>query len=341
MSKYDSLTAALSKRPEPEVILSFEELDGIVGGLPASARTYREWWTNRASSQPHSVGWLAAGRMATPDFERGVAVFRLDADLAAERRDLSASPGIRSPSGVWIADDFRSNLIIDRFDPAFASMRASKLKHLRSENSEDAATWNAFRSLRQVDPALWLPGLWRQAFPDQPIPDTADVVVSTWPQFPPPPALRAAADEGLTEVDVVIEGPLWVWFIEAKLRSDISTGTTTRPDRDQILRNIDVGSYYSGVRAFYFSLLSSGSSRSPKGAERIGVYRDINTVREVLAPHRPDGLVNLGALGHLEWQQVGEVLASVARSSTREDERSIARRAANWLEEKGLWARDV
>jgi hypothetical protein len=45
-----------------------------------------------------------------------------------------------SPSGVWVEDDFRTNLIIDRYDPVFADMRASKLKHLRSANSEDAVT---------------------------------------------------------------------------------------------------------------------------------------------------------------------------------------------------------
>src|ERR1700694_2901124 len=70
-----------------------------------------------------------------------------------------------SPSGVRIATDFRSNLIIDRYDPVFADMRASKIKHLRSVNSEDAITWNVFRSLRQVDPAVWLPRLWTEAFP--------------------------------------------------------------------------------------------------------------------------------------------------------------------------------
>ena len=37
-----------------------------------------------------------------------------------------------TPSGVKIARDFRENLIIDRFDPVFADMRASKIKHLRS-----------------------------------------------------------------------------------------------------------------------------------------------------------------------------------------------------------------
>jgi len=75
-----------------------------------------------------------------------------------------ASDFDRSPSGVEIARDFRENLIIDRFDPVFADMRASKIKHLRSVNSEDAVTWNVFRSLRQIAPPHWLPDLWNRSF---------------------------------------------------------------------------------------------------------------------------------------------------------------------------------
>ena len=62
-------------------------------------------------------------------------------------------------SGGRISDRFRDNLIIDRYDPIFAMMRAAKLRHIRSENSEDAVTWNVFRLLRQIDPAVWPPEL--------------------------------------------------------------------------------------------------------------------------------------------------------------------------------------
>ena len=49
---------------------------------------------------------------------------------------MNFDQGRLSPSGVQIAADFRDNLIIDRYDPVFAGMRASKLKHLRSADSE-------------------------------------------------------------------------------------------------------------------------------------------------------------------------------------------------------------
>src|SRR4030095_7823158 len=94
--------------------------------------------------------------------------------------------GKKSPSGVWIAADFRANLIIDRYDPVFADMRASKLKHLRSVNSEDAVTWNVLRSLRQVAPPTWLPLLWQRAFPDVSVPRDLLATVQLWKSIPPP-----------------------------------------------------------------------------------------------------------------------------------------------------------
>ena len=60
-------------------------------------------------------------------------------------------------SGVRVSNDFRDNLIIDRYDQVFATMRGLKLRHLHSADSEDAVTWNVFRSLRQIDPTVTPP----------------------------------------------------------------------------------------------------------------------------------------------------------------------------------------
>ena len=243
-----------------------------------------------------------------------------------------------SPSGVLIASDFRDNLIIDRFDPMFAGMRASKLKHLRSENSEDAVTWNVFRSLRQIEPLAWLPRLAELAFNDSSLWAEDSLLVTLWQSVPPPPSLIRLGDEGATEVDVVLETPFWVWFIEAKYQSDISAGTTTRPDRDQVLRNLDVGSYYAGTRPFYFSLLIRSPDRSPQGVKAVQSYADLSKPRELLGAHRPDGLTNLKAVSVITWSMLSEVIASAARDAKRPDEKGYAERAILWLEEKGLGA---
>jgi hypothetical protein len=161
-----------------------------------------------------------------------------------------------TPSGVRIADDFRDNLIIDRYHRDFATMRGSKLSQMRSENSEDVLTWNVFRSLEQIDPSVWIPRLRAQMLDAEPTVPPKMVSIRLWPSLEPPPSLRLfQKDEGPSEIDVLIETEYSVWSIEIKHRSDISERTTNNPVRDQVLRNIDVGSWHAGVRDFYFGLL--------------------------------------------------------------------------------------
>ena len=250
---------------------------------------------------------------------------------------MSAESFVASASRVRVANDFRDNLIIDRHDPIFATMRASKIKHLRSENSEDAITWNVFRSLRQINPVAWLPALADLGLPGNSIiPADDTVTVDLWRSVMPPPSLRVEGDEGPSEIDVVIESPLWVWFIEAKFKSDISHKTTTRPLRNQILRNIDVGSYYAGVRTFYFSLLVVNAEHSPLGADTITQYSDLSKPRKALQGHRPDGLSNLRSVTLITWANLGTVLLVARNVARKAEEKTCADRALNWLDDKGL-----
>ena len=77
-----------------------------------------------------------------------------------------------------------------------------------------------------------------------------------WDKYFPPP-LRSFP-EGSTQVDLSIETSNKLIFIEAKYKADISKTTTHDPDRDQIIRNIDVGSWAAKKRSkeFYFVLLT-------------------------------------------------------------------------------------
>jgi hypothetical protein len=245
-----------------------------------------------------------------------------------------------SKSGVKISADFRDNLIIDRYDPVFSSMRMSKRKHLRSANSEDALTWNVFRSLRQINPTIWLNDLFSSAFPGAQLTHTENATVELWKSVEPPPGLLLDADEGDSEIDVVIETPSAVWFIEAKLTSDISTGTTTRVTRDQVLRNIDVGSYYAGTRDYYFSLLIADATRSKEGVRVVDEYRNLDEPRQLLRNHRPDGLKNLRGVSRLTWANLAEILDDAAQDASLEAERQYASRALHWMRERKL-AHDV
>lgn len=61
VAKYDAVTEWLLPQAG-SVRASFDELDQLVrGGLPDSARQYREWWANTRSN-PQARGWMNAGR---------------------------------------------------------------------------------------------------------------------------------------------------------------------------------------------------------------------------------------------------------------------------------------
>ena len=229
-----------------------------------------------------------------------------------------------SRSGARVAAEFRDNLIIDRHDPVFASMRASKRRHLRGATSDDAVTWNVFRSLRQVAPAVWLNDLFTAAFPRHTLSHTEHATVELWKTVEPPPALVVEGDEGESEIDVVIQTPSVVWCIEAK-----------RTTREQVLRSIDLGSYHAGTRQCFFSLLVTDAARSKEAVAAVDAFKDLAKPREALASHRPDKLANLAGISRLTTADLAEVLSDAATDAGREDERQYAQRALEWLRGRG------
>lgn len=247
-----------------------------------------------------------------------------------------ASGGRTTQSGVFIFDDFRANLIIDRYDPSLLSMRGSKTDSMRSENSEDVLTWNVFRSLAQVDSARWFSRLFERAFGVSG--PTAHLIgLELWKRLEAPPALRLIQkDEGESEIDILIVSEAFAWIIEAKYRSDVSERTTNNAERDQVLRNLDVGSWYAGVRDFYFSLLVLDATTSAKGAALTERYSASHTEVVERLPHRPDKLGNLKGIGLLRWSDCAAVLEESTVSATHDNERIVAARAVEWLRGKGI-----
>lgn len=79
-SRYDGLRSYLSEQSEPQVRLSFAEIERIIGQpLPASARRHRAWWANeRNGTHVHARSWLEASpprRSANVDLNAEVAEF--------------------------------------------------------------------------------------------------------------------------------------------------------------------------------------------------------------------------------------------------------------------------
>jgi hypothetical protein len=63
MSKYEPLKAFLRRQAGPEVPLSFNEIEQLVGfRLPRSARRYHPWWANENNgAHVQARAWLDAG----------------------------------------------------------------------------------------------------------------------------------------------------------------------------------------------------------------------------------------------------------------------------------------
>jgi hypothetical protein len=60
-SKYEPIRRALESHPEDEAVsLTWDDLEDLVGPLPASS-SIRQWWANAASSH-QAQSWLRAGR---------------------------------------------------------------------------------------------------------------------------------------------------------------------------------------------------------------------------------------------------------------------------------------
>jgi len=62
VSKYSSLRRHLERETGPAVERTFDEIDDVVGGLPASARRYSAWWSNeREGTHVQARAWMDAG----------------------------------------------------------------------------------------------------------------------------------------------------------------------------------------------------------------------------------------------------------------------------------------
>ena len=62
MSRYETLTAYLSKVEQKSIRMTFEEIERILGTeLPPSAFKHPTWWSNNPTNNPRTYAWLNAG----------------------------------------------------------------------------------------------------------------------------------------------------------------------------------------------------------------------------------------------------------------------------------------
>lgn len=65
MPKYDPLFRHLCAAPDQPVEMTFDDIERLVGPLPASAATHAAWWSNDTGGHVQAKAWLDAGREVT------------------------------------------------------------------------------------------------------------------------------------------------------------------------------------------------------------------------------------------------------------------------------------
>ena len=83
-AEYLSLYTYLERRYASIVVLTFEQMEALLGfALPASACTERDWWTGAAvHTHSHAAAWMGAGRTATPNLSARTVTFERSPNLS-------------------------------------------------------------------------------------------------------------------------------------------------------------------------------------------------------------------------------------------------------------------
>ncbi len=193
------------------------------------------------------------------------------------------------------------------------------LPKICSENSEDALTWAHFSpvlsmSTKEKERVLqrFLETALKRKLDADLVGTLGSAELLFWrgkkeePFYSPPSTLKYP--EANTEVDLTIKLEKSVVFVEAKHHSEISMNTTYCKGRDQIIRNIDVGTYYAWNRSldFYFVLLTT--LETGMSVDRLNYYRATPAIIAKKLSHRTDVSANLNkiaeGLGWTTWDKI-------------------------------------
>ena len=95
-TKYSALEEALKKHREDQVVMTFSEIERIIGSkLPESAFKHRAWWSNNPSNSVITVAWKNAGfETAQVEMEAHRLVFRR---IGARKADRIAAVAPKQP----------------------------------------------------------------------------------------------------------------------------------------------------------------------------------------------------------------------------------------------------
>jgi hypothetical protein len=182
-----------------------------------------------------------------------------DPQLAAGQPEPDR-PHTITPSGVKVYRDWRDNVVVD--PDALSLARKAGHRHLASENSEDALSWNLFRTLERAGRLDVVAGALG-------VDDEFQVLYGhrLWDSAEPLPEIRAALKRSEpwrgyhTEVDVILKGQRTLVMVECKLGkpgdrvSAWERGRKSRipPSYEEPLRDLlaDMTGWETTMRRFY------------------------------------------------------------------------------------------
>ena len=146
--------------------------------------------------------------------------------------------------------DTTHTAFLHKLAETYSRGKVKGLPRILSENSEDARTWHYFSPLLNdnAEKERVLGNLIRESFPRSIFPQILEAIplaeLFFWPKLHSPPSRPTR--EGQSEPDILVKlGQQAVVLVEAKCRSNVSEKTTYDKTRDQVIRLIDVGSWYA------------------------------------------------------------------------------------------------
>ena len=190
--------------------------------------------------------------------------------------------------------DLRHPAFLDKLSETYSRGAVKGLPRICSENSEDACTWFHFSPLLNDGKCRHsvLTRLLRDGVPRIPkklLDSAGDADLRFWPKVDPPPSRPQR--EGCSEPDLLIKfDDRALVLVEAKYTSPVKTDTKHDPNRDQLIRFIDCGSWrarQTNCGSFYLIALQYGNA--PTNVEDIAnrYAGNPSAIRNAL-PYRTD-----------------------------------------------------
>jgi len=170
--------------------------------------------------------------------------------------------------------------------------------------SEDVLTANIFGIIKNLDHDVWFKNFLCETLDAQiDGKEFEDSKFYFWKRYQSPREYNKK--EGSSEIDVTLELVGTVVFVEAKYRSGLATGTTYDKERDQIVRNLDVGlSYSQKFKKRFFLLIVTNESKPP---ELLTYYREHPAELERKLFYRK-GINLISCLAWTNWSKIMNTL---------------------------------